>query len=169
VGDAIHALSGEAGRQPDARCLEHTSLACYEYAQTLTVFELEAAYRVVNAVARTVGEFFTEWDVLVTPTVATTPLPLGYLDADDASLDLEQWTRRVFGACAFTPLFNCTGTPALSLPLGWTTGGLPIGVQLAAPMCDEAVLVCVGSQLEQAMPWSGRRPRVHAATAGLAA
>ena len=166
VGDAIRTLSLETGRQPDADSLEHTSLACYAYAQTLTVFEIEAASRAVNGIARAVGEFFTDWDLLLTPTVTTPPVPLGHLDANDASLDLEGWVRRLFGVCAFTPVFNCTGTPAISLPLGWTSDGLPIGVQLAAPMCDEAVLIRVGSQLEQAMPWSDRRPRVHAATAG---
>jgi len=135
----------------------------------VTVFELGAARRRLNSIVRAVGEFFTQWDLLITPTT-TLPAPLlGELDANDSSLDLEQWVRRIFGVCSFTPLFNCTGTPALSLPLGWSSDGLPLGVQLAAPMCREDTLIAVGSQLERAMPWQGRRPPVHAAKLGAAA
>jgi amidase len=76
----------------------------------------------------------------------------GRHDANDASLDADGWTRRVFGVCPFTPTFNCTGTPAISLPLGWASDGLPIGVQLSVPMCEEAALIRVGAQLEEAMP-----------------
>lgn len=65
-------------------------------------------------------------------------------------------------ACFFTRPFNITGQPAISLPLHWTPEGLPVGVQLVAPMGREDLLIRVASQLEQARPWIGRRPPVHA-------
>jgi amidase len=55
-----------------------------------------------------------------------------------------------------------TGQPAITLPLHWTPGGLPVGVQLVAPYGREDLLIRVASQLEHAAPWAGRHPRVHA-------
>jgi amidase len=100
--------------------------------------------------------------VLLTPTTNVLPPPLGTLNADDPTIGLEAWVRHIFGACSFTPVFNWTGAPAMSLPLGWSRNGLPIGVQLAAGMCREDILIRLGSRLEEVMPWSGRRPAIHA-------
>ena len=57
-------------------------------------------------------------------------------------------------------LLDADGQPAISLPLGWSREGLPIGVQIVGSMADEALLIRLASQLEQAMPWADRRPRV---------
>ena len=58
----------------------------------------------------------------------------------------------------FTALYNLTGQPAVSLPLGWTGEGLPVGVMLAGRPAGEAALLAVAAQLEEAAPWHGRRP-----------
>lgn len=166
--DAVETLAEASGNRPGPQTLEHAVLASYEYGRQLTALQIARAMRTVNAVMRMVGRFFTEWDLLITPTMNVPPLPLGYHDANDPSLSVEGWVRHIFDVCSFTALFNWTGTPAMSLPLAWSSGGLPIGVQLAAPMCQEATLFQVGAQLEAALPWSMRRPAVHAATADLA-
>jgi amidase len=163
---AVQELSTATGRTPGPDTLERTTLACYEYGRTLSVLQLAAALQTVNTLARAVGQFFERWDLLITPTVTAPPPELGYLNADDASVDAEGWMRHIFDLCSFTPLFNVSGTPAISLPLGWTPAGLPIGVQLAAPMCEEAMLIRVASQLEEAMPWGTRQPAVHATRLG---
>jgi amidase len=72
------------------------------------------------------------------------------------------WTRQVFAYCPFTPLFNTTGQPALSLPLHFTDANLPVGVQFVGRFGDEATLFRLAAQLEQAMPWHMRRPGVFA-------
>jgi amidase len=101
------------------------------------------------------------FDLLVTPTLAEPPLPLGEL-----SVATQGSVEGVFLRSArFTPFlagFNLTGQPALSLPLHATPDGLPVGVQLVAGYGREDLLLSVGAALEAAAPWASRRPAVHA-------
>ncbi|AOY90823.1 amidase [Cupriavidus sp. USMAA2-4] len=155
--------TGQAiGRPYDGSGVEACTRACIEHGLALKALDLELALAGMNAVSRALGGFFERYDLLVTPVTRVPTVPLGYLDQDDATLDARGWCDKVFDYCPFTPLFNVTGTPALSLPLGMS-GGLPLGVQFAAPMCDEATLLQVAAALEQAMPWRERRPRLYAA------
>jgi amidase len=161
----ISAMSALTGRTPGADTLEATTLAAYQYGTEVTVDQVLAFAGPVNAVSRAFGEFFVEWDLLVTPTAQVGPAPIGFLDIADVTGGFENWLHRMFEQLgSFTPLFNVTGGPAISLPLGWTAAGHPIGVQLATPMCDETTLFRVAAQLEEAMPWAARRPAVHAAS-----
>jgi amidase len=162
VAESVHAVSAMTGLTPSRDTLEATVLAGYEYGRGLTVIEMGEAFGIVNRISRALGAFHQRYDVLLTPTMNTPPLPLGYLDAN-ADLGHEAWTRRIFDVASFTPLFNLTGAPAISLPLATTSAGLPIGVQFAADLCGESTLLALAGQLERAMPWADRRPAVHAA------
>jgi amidase len=97
---------------------------------------------------------------LVTPAVATPPPLLGTLNQNDPSLDPRGWLNKLFALISFTPLFNVTGQPAISLPLGQSSDGLPIGVQFVARYGDEAALLRLAAQLEQALPWADRHPSI---------
>lgn len=97
-------------------------------------------------------------DLLVTPTIAEPPPPLGDLGGAGAD-PLRKWERNL-EVIPFTPAFNVTGQPAVSLPLHWTPDGLPIGVHFVAPYAREDMLIRIAAQLEQAEPWSNRRPPV---------
>ena len=99
-------------------------------------------------------------DLLLTPTIAEPPPPLGTFDSppDNPLHGLFRAAELV----PFTPPFNVTGQPAISLPLHWNDDGLPIGVQLVAPFGREDLLLRVAAQLEAAQPWADRRPPVHA-------
>lgn len=94
-------------------------------------------------------------DVLLTPTLAQPPARIGSLrDDDDPAADFE--AQKAF--TPFTAFFNMTGQPAISVPLHWTPDGLPIGIQLAGRPFDEATIITLAAQLEQARPWVDRRP-----------
>jgi amidase len=74
------------------------------------------------------------------------------------------WLDCLFASGPFTVVFNISGHPTVSLPLAHSAGGLPIGVQLAAPHGREDLLFQVAAQLEQAMPWNHRTPHTHVGT-----
>src|SRR5205814_8913879 len=108
-------------------------------------------------VPRRVATWWHEgWDLLLTPTLGGPPPRIGEL------LNPDGGAARVAELVPYTTHFNVTGQPAISLPLAWNGDGLPIGVQLAAAYGREDLLIRVGAQLEQARPWAGRRPAVHA-------
>jgi amidase len=107
---------------------------------------------------RRMASWWTSHDLLLTPTLGGPPPPLGWF----TEAGPEQEGPRIAGFIPYTAQFNLTGQPAISLPLHWTPGGLPVGVQLAAAYGREDILVRVASQLEQAAPWSERHPAVHA-------
>src|SRR5262249_29214469 len=99
------------------------------------------------------------FDLLVTPTLGEPPPAIGTLVPPRN--DPMGGMAKTLGLIPFTPPFNITGQPAMSLPLHWNAEGLPIGVQLVADAGREDVLIRVAAQLEQARPWTGRRPAVH--------
>jgi amidase len=108
--------------------------------------------------ARRMADWWDDHDLLLTPTLGAPPPELGWFTAAGP----EEEGRRVVSFIPYTAQFNMTGQPAISLPLHWTPDGLPVGVQLAAAYGREDILVRIASQLEQAAPWSDRRPLVHA-------
>jgi amidase len=109
----------------------------------------------LQAMARQVVVATAAYDVLLSPTLAQPPLPVGAIrNQDDPARDFEDNKRFT----PFTAIYNLTGQPALSLPLHWTGEGLPIGVMLAGRPAGEAGLLSLGSQLEAAAPWRHRRP-----------
>src|SRR5581483_770116 len=100
------------------------------------------------------------YDLLLTPTIAEPPPKLGEFDSPpDNPL---QGLFRAAGLVPFTPPFNVTGQPAISVPLSWNDEGLPIGVQLVSAFGREDVLLRVAAQLERAQPWADRVPPVFA-------
>jgi Asp-tRNA(Asn)/Glu-tRNA(Gln) amidotransferase A subunit family amidase len=103
-----------------------------------------------------VAGFLERYDVLLTPTMATPPLPLGVLSLSNP--DLGEFLGNLLKTIGFTQLYNAAGNPAMSVPLVWSDAGLPIGVQFAGRFGDEATLFRLAGQLEQARPWFDRRP-----------
>ena len=125
-------------------------------ARSYTATDYINAIGVAHRAGRDVARFFADHDLILSPTMCQPPFPLGVLDL--MSEDGEAYLAAMQASVGFTALFNFTGNPAMSLPLAWSEGGLPIGVQFAAPFGDEATLFRLAAQLEQAQPWGDRRP-----------
>jgi amidase len=102
------------------------------------------------------AEFHKAFDVWVTPSLATPPVPLGWFEQTEE--DPLQAYRRDAEFCAFTPVANMTGQPAMSVPLYWNEQDLPIGVQLTAAFGKEDVLFGLAGQLERGIGWVNRHP-----------
>ncbi|GAA0375566.1 hypothetical protein GCM10009530_27590 [Microbispora corallina] len=98
-------------------------------------------------------------------TLARLPVPHGTLIHGEGPA-VEERLRAIFDFAPFTMPFNVAGQPAISLPLGWSAGRLPIGVQLVAPYGREDLLLRVAARLEEALPWRDRTPAVSLAAAG---
>jgi amidase len=150
------------GNQQSPDNLEATTLACSEAGTKLTALDLMEADALQNQVTRAVGRWFVDHDVLLTPTLAHATFPLGLLDANDPSLDAKGWYDKIFLHAPFTALFNMTGQPAMNVPAMATADGGPVGTQLVARVGDEATLLRLAAQLEEARPWIKRKPAVYA-------
>jgi amidase len=111
----------------------------------------------LQSLTRKILAFWDEVDVVVTPTLAMTPTPIGWTFEDTDGDPLVAFARQTMWT-PFTPLVNVTGQPATSLPLWWSEDGLPVGVQFIGRPFDEATLVRLAAQLEEARPWAGRFP-----------
>ena len=133
----ITRLAAEEGRRHSAR----------HYANALLM---------AHRAGRRLAGFFGDYDIILSPTLADPPLPLGTLDM--MGDDLDAYMERMWGHMAFTPLYNLTGCPAASLPMHITPDGLPVGVQIGAAFGNEALLFRLSAQLEEADPWWDRRP-----------
>jgi amidase len=137
------------------------------------------AVRTLKRSGRQLGRFFQEYDVLLTPTLGRPPVlkgelqPHGYealtlrllsrLNAAtllNAAMGVDELASRVFEFVPFSPVFNATGQPAMSVPLHWNNTGLPIGMQFVGRYGDEALLFRLAGQLERARPWFDRVPPI---------
>jgi amidase len=118
------------------------------------------AIRILTAKSRAVAQWWADgFDLLLTPTLAEPPVPLGtFATPDEPILGF----MRAATFTPFTPVFNITGQPAISLPLSTSPDGLPIGIQLVAAYGREDLLLRIAAQLEIAAPWADRHPAVHA-------
>lgn len=157
----IDGLAAALGRPVTEETVEGATLAMVEYGRRVSALDLLRAIDVETDLTYRMMEFFSRYDVLLTPTLGATLPPIGhydptaYLEPRDMFATWSRWE-------SFLPVFNTTGQPAISLPLHQGPDGLPIGMQLVADLGQEALLLSLSAQLEQALPWADRRPPVHA-------
>ena len=117
-----------------------------------TAETLYRARRSFERIGQAMESVFDRFDVLLSPVTATVTPPLGLLSLDHT---YEDYARHIVGSVSFTVLANVSGQPAMSVPLGTSRTGAPIGMMFTAGHCREALLFQLAGQLEQARPWPG--------------
>jgi amidase len=148
---------GRLGRPILADEVEPLSWALADLARNASAADFLAARQRLQKIARGVAAWYdTGFDLLLTPTLAEPPPRIGEFDspADNPLHGL----LRAASLVPFTPPFNVTGQPAISLPLWWNDDGLPVGSQLVARYGDESTLLTVAAQLEESVGWAHRHP-----------
>ena len=143
------------GHEPTAEDMEPMSWAIYSMVQKLSAVQGMGATVQLQAFTRQLVSFLAPYDALLTPALAERPLPLGTLDTA-APEPLSTFTRSGLFT-PFTPVFNASGQPGISVPLFHGADGLPLGVQLVGRPAGEAALLALAAQLEEAQPWAERR------------
>ena len=147
------------GRQPGTDDLEPAIRNACEIAPSISGADYLAAINLIHATGRLFARFMQDYDMLLNATLAEPPAEIGrFAMSNPDFLDYRIGPKGTVRYSPFTSLFNITGQPAVSIPLYWSKAGLPIGVHFAAKFGDEAGLLKLSAQLEQARPWFGRRP-----------
>ena len=143
------AALGRAMSRPDT---EGDTWALMQIGRDISGAQYVSAVEWCHAWTRALAAWWDDHDVLVSPIMAEPPPRLGELR------NPETGRGRLNDLLQFTPQFNVTGQPAMSMPLHWTAAGLPVGVQFVGAHASEELLLSLAAQIEQASPWSGRTP-----------
>jgi amidase len=149
VGPALHPV--------DDALMTPLNRGLVEAARASTAADYGRAVASLQLLARRIVAFWSDVDVVLTPTLALPPVPIGWQDAVDGPI--EQLLRNV-EFTPFTAVANLTGLPAMSLPLHWSADGLPIGVHAIGPPAGDALLLQLAAEVAAARPWADRRPPV---------
>jgi amidase len=140
-----------AGCAADEAHFEPWTLALAGRAATLTPERIAEVVELLNGATDALTTFFETFDVLLTPVMRHPPKLIGEHRTDQPMQDL--WDKAVDNV-AYTPVFNVSGMPAMSIPLSWSAEGLPIGSQFATRLGGESILLGLAYHLETARPWA---------------
>jgi Asp-tRNA(Asn)/Glu-tRNA(Gln) amidotransferase A subunit family amidase len=141
--------------KPDIALLEPITAMWHHIGGKLTAADLQTALTTIASAGRTMDLFFEDHDILLTPTLATQPVEIGTLRLDQSSESFSQAFGRF---CPFASLANLTGTPAITLPLGFSTDRLPIGIMAQGRYGQDHLLLQLATELETTTPWAHHRP-----------
>jgi amidase len=157
IGDEIRDYERLLGHAVDLDELEPLTRQMLEVANEGKTTDYLHSLGWLRRLSREVVAIWDDVDVVLTPTLAQPPIPIGALAPAEGEPPIQMLLNS--GAWVpFTPVWNVTGQPAVSVPLVQSPDGLPIGVQLIGPPAGEELLISLTAQLEQARPWSDRRP-----------
>ena len=147
-------------REPREDELEPMTWAALQGSRAVTGEQAFWGYQELRMLTRGVLQRFASFDVYLCPVMSAPPPRIGF--SDPASVTPRDLGKRQMALFPFAALFNFTGQPSLSLPLGMSAQGLPIGMMFTGRYADEATLYRLAGQLEKELPWAQRRPQVWA-------
>jgi amidase len=162
----LEGYSKRSGHEIGPDTLEPVTFRIYEHARRMTAAQFLGALGGINVARRQLAQIFTSHDVWLSPTTARVAEPWGTYNLGRTDVYVKDLPEQLYrGPCQFTLPHNVLGTPAISLPLAMHSSGLPIGVQIGAKHAEEHVVLQLASALEEARPWAGRVPPLHASSA----
>ena len=151
-------LADELGREPEPDELEPLTWAILKAGKRETGADVMRSLQETRMLNRATLAAFEDIDVYLCPVLGQPVPEIGYVDpVNVAPAEVNKRQGRLF---PFTPPFNFSGQPSMSLPLEMDSKGLPIGMMFTAKFADEATLFRLAAQLEKEAPWSGRKPQV---------
>lgn len=156
IASTVAAEEARRGRPVEPGEIDIVTQAMTSRGQAVSGADYVRAMQIAHAYGREVAAFFDRFDIFLCSTLGSPPIRTGELRGKP--LDLQGYAPRLFAFMPNTQAFNITGQPAMSVPLAWSSGGLPIGIQFVGRPADEAMLLRLAGQLEQAQPWAHRRP-----------
>ena len=136
--------------------IENLTFGIYHRGRSIGAVDYIKAIQTAHGFGRVAARAFLGFDLLLTSTLGRPPVPIGYLRGGDPG----GYMRRLLSFMPNTQPFNVSGQPAMTVPLGQSPDGLPIGVQFVGQPAGEARLFRLAGQLEQAAPWAARRPAI---------
>jgi amidase len=160
---AVAFIADIVKKAPDATMLEPFTLEMARRLKDIPPAELQAAIGRLQAAGRAYDTWFERYDVILSPVIADLPAKLGYVAGD---VPFDTLVERLSRYVSYTPIQNVSGAPAISVPLSWSREGLPIGTHLAGRFGDDATLLALALQLEQARPWAHLTPNPSTAGRG---
>jgi amidase/6-aminohexanoate-cyclic-dimer hydrolase len=156
VARTLEDAAAARGRPISEADVEPITWDSYQKGLSISSVAYSGAIHTLHQVGLAMARFQQDVDVILSPTLAKPPIALGVLSLSAPSVEV--YRRELQAFTPFTPLYNVTGQPSMSVPLHWTPDGLPVGVMFSARFGDEAVLFRLAAQLEKARPWVDRRP-----------
>lgn len=150
VAHELNSIEARLGYPCPPSGIEPATWHFAEMGRALSATQYLANLDAMHRYSRRLCAWWESNDLLITPTMAEPAPPIGELKGADV--------ERIVRLVPYTSPFNVSGQPGFALPLYWTTGGLPVGIQLIARHGGESLLIQVAAQLEQAAPWINRRP-----------
>jgi amidase len=153
AGEAVARLEKERGRKATLQDFEPLTLAFAAQHFGGGKDKIPAAAERLQALAKNISAQMEPYDVLLCPVLSTAPPLIGEYSP---TIPFEDLMARMVAYVAYTPVFNVTGMPAMSVPLSWNEQGLPIGSQFAAKAGDERTLLELAYELEAARPWANK-------------
>lgn len=166
----LEQLQAQRGRAIAPEEVEAVVWSAWQTAKALPASAYLEAVNSFHRLGRQMAQFHARYDLLLTPTLAEPPAPLGRYTMDRSDfIDYRLGPQGLWRYSPFCPLANATGAPAISLPAGLGSGGLPIGAMLSAALCEDALLLRLAAQWELAagpLPMPHRAPAARATAAG---
>lgn len=139
------------GITPSTDILEKITMIFYGIGKKMDGISVARANDVFQQTSLKMSLFMDKYDIILSPTLASPPLEIGIIDLNHD--DMQKWGAAVSGFTPYTGVYNITGQPSMSLPLGMSADGLPIGVMMSGRYGAEATLFCLAAQIEKAQPW----------------